>query len=33
MSDNESLIWNIKNGDLEAVMKHVDAVSSFWMLI
>ncbi len=30
MSDaniNESLIWSIKNGDLEAVIKHVDAVT------
>jgi hypothetical protein len=30
---NEGLIWSIKNGDLEAVMKHVDRVSLFCHIV
>lgn len=31
MSDNEDLIWSIKNGDLDAVIRYVESVSCTWL--
>jgi hypothetical protein len=33
MSDSEDLIWSIKNGDLEAVIKFIDTVSLLFLLV